>query len=155
MRRPLRPRRACLSSSPRPFRIPLSSPVLSSGGDERIFRSPCPESRRVITGFLTRTLPADVVVVVVVVVIVAVAAAAAAATACWPPFRAHTHPSHSPPLGRRKQACNIDRPRGYLFARLRGGREREREERKRERTGKRGTGGSGEVAVGRGRGVST
>lgn len=55
--------------------------------------------------------------------------------------RAHT-PFAFTPLARRKQACNIDRPRGYLFARLRDGRERGREQRKRERTvrGERGVG---------------
>lgn len=128
MRRPLRPR---LSSSPGSLRIPLPSPVLSLGGDERIFRSPCPESRRVITGFLTRTLPPP----------------SSSPSPSPPPLpppagypSARTHTLRIHPLGRRKQACNIDRPRGYLFARLRDGRERGREERKREReNGKRGT----------------
>lgn len=77
-------------------------------------------------------LPADVVVVVV---IVAVAAAAAAATACWPPFRAHTHTLriHPPSVGVSKRAILIDRGDTYLHGYAAAGKEKGRNVRGRER----------------------
>lgn len=129
LRRPLRPR---LSSSPGSFASLYHPRYYLRAETERIFRSSCPESRRVITGFLTRTLPLPPPSSP------PPPSSSSSPSPSPPPLlatlpRAHTPFAFTPSVGVSNRAILIDRGDTYLHGYAAAGKEEGRNVRGRER----------------------